>query len=695
MEVFMEKSLDLRIEMADRDRPPTLPRVPRARLLILSALCLGPWCRARVPPCSPHPASAPSALAFRIDEGHELNAFLRDGELAAHLVVRSGTEPRILVAFPAGDSGVALWFARTPHPITWSLVGSPRAVLLTDSRGRLLHGIEAELTADAPLLQIRQAALSSVRVIRNFEHTGRLPPEVRVSPVAIGNKLTWARDRLDGAPGYRLEVVRALEDARALHLIVRAFSGDPPLEALAPHELLRSTAARDTRERDVLEFLSYREKFLAGSWRFDTYFGRDTLVSLALLAPVLEPQALESGLRSVLRRLAPDGEVAHEEAIGEFAILENIAAGRGMSAAPVYDYSMIDESFMLAPVAAQWLLDEPAGRARAALFLASHAGGAGRAGDALARNLAWVVTRAAPFAARPRFTNLIGIKEGEDAGDWRDSKNGLGGGRYPYDVNAVWVPVALRAAARLVRSGLLDRYLTLAERRTLVAARAEHGAWVRYAPPLFLVRRSESVARAQVARYASVLHIDGSPGLAALRNRPIAFDALSLDASGRQVPVMQSDIGFALLLERPAAQDLERMLDTAARPFPAGLLTPVGLLVANPVFAVPAMQTLFTSHDYHGTVIWSWQEALLAAGIDHQLARTDLDARVRQMLESLRKRLSAAIEDTRSLRAAELWTWAFENGRYRTLPFEPQSGAATESDAAQLWSTTFLGIPSQ
>jgi len=641
-------------------------------------------------------------LAFRVDEGDELNFLLREGKLAAHLVLRSGTDPRILIAFPAGDSGVALWFARTRRPIRWSLIGSPHPVMGRDSRGRALRGIEAEVTADGPLLEPRRAVLSSVRVIRTFEDRGTVPAEVQISPLLGGNQLTWARDRLDGAPGYRLEVqvldgatltpgaIRAR--AGSLHLIIRAFSGETPLTPLAPAHLLRPTASRDTRERDVLEFLSYREKFLAGSWRFDTYFGRDTLMSLALLAPVLRPEASASGLRSVLLRLAPDGEVAHEEAIGEFAILENIAAGRGVSAAPVYDYGMIDESFMLAPVAAAWLLDARAAGARATQFLATRTGPTERAGDALVRNLLWVVERAAPFAARPRVTNLIGIKEGKVAGDWRDSKNGLGGGRYPYDVNAVWVPVALRATARLLVSGLLDPYLTPAQRRGLLRAAAEHETWARLAPPHFLVSRSESAARAEVARYARAVRVDASAALASLQRGSVTFDALALDARGRPIPVMQSDIGLALLFEDPTAKDLERMLGTAWRPFPAGLFTPVGLLVANPVFASTQMQALYTSRAYHGTVIWSWQEALLAAGIERQSRRADLDAALRAKLQNLRDRLWAAIEGTRALRAAELWTWVFQNGRYHTVPFGPQSGAATESDAAQLWSTAFLAV---
>src|SRR6185312_9193124 len=109
--------------------------------------------------------------------------------------------------------------------------------------------------------------------------------------------------------------------------------------------LLRRDARGTSRARQVLEFLSYREKYLAGSWRFDTYFGRDTLMSLTLLAPALLPPAIESGIDSVLARLAPNGEVAHEEDIGEFAILRNASEGRGRIDRPIYDYAMVDDDF--------------------------------------------------------------------------------------------------------------------------------------------------------------------------------------------------------------------------------------------------------------------------------------------------------------------------------------------------------------
>ena len=61
-------------------------------------------------------------LAFDIVEGRNLNSFLRDGPVAAHMLLRSGRDPRILVVFPAGNSGVGLWFEPTAGPVSWRLV---------------------------------------------------------------------------------------------------------------------------------------------------------------------------------------------------------------------------------------------------------------------------------------------------------------------------------------------------------------------------------------------------------------------------------------------------------------------------------------------------------------------------------------------------------------------------------------------
>src|SRR6185312_7787004 len=109
-------------------------------------------------------------------------------------------------------------------------------------------------------------------------------------------------------------------------------------------------------------------------------------------------------------------------------------------------------------------------------------------------NLRYVVQSAQAFAQAPGVTHLIGLKPGEIVGDWRDSGTGLGGGHYPYDVNAVLVPAALDAAARLAGSGLLSSYLTAADRALLVGAARMARVWRDRAPQLFVVTLSHSVA---------------------------------------------------------------------------------------------------------------------------------------------------------------------------------------------------------
>jgi hypothetical protein len=92
-------------------------------------------------------------------------------------------------------------------------------------------------------------------------------------------------------------------------------------------------------------------------------------------------------------------------------------------------------------------------------------------------------------------------------------------------------------------------------------------------------------------------------------------------------------------------------------------------------------------------VIWSWQQAMFAAGLERQLARDDLPASVRDSLVSARERLRAAIRAADEVRGSELWSWSFADGRYRVEPFGQRAEDETESNAAQLWSTVHLALP--
>jgi len=641
------------------------------------------------------------ALAFRIDEGRNINSFLRDGAVAAHLLLRSGSEPRILVAFPAGNSGVGLWFEQTSTPVAWTLVSPPRQITSLDGQRRPLRGIEFEIETNVPELKPRAAVLSSVRVLRDYELQGSAPAEVMVKPGGDGELISWERDRLDGAAGFKLSI-EALAGAHvagerftastsgSMRLKVRALTGETPLVPLTP--VLTARARDDTRARNALSFLTYQDKFLAGSWRFNTYFGRDTMISALLLAPVLEPEAVESAIASVLDRLASNGEVAHEEDIGEFAVLRNAREGRGRVDTPIYDYGMVDDDFLLAPLAASWMLSNERSRAQASRFLAGRTASRERNGVALARNLVWVVERAASFADDPRATNLVGIKAGRMTGNWRDSDQGLGKGRYAYDVNAALVPAALDAAARLLDSGLLEEYLDASQLRTLKYARDRAQIWEAQAPRLFDVDVSAARARHDVAAYAKETGVDGGLARRSLSGAPIEFHALSLNDHGDPVRILHSDEGFRLLLTEPAADELTRSIVAIMRPFPAGLMTEVGLLVANPALAGADQRRDFSRFAYHGTVVWSWQQALLAAGLERQLGRADLPAAVRTHLTHARTHLWTVIEKSRALRTSELWSWSFAQGHYHIEPFGRSGVDADESNAAQLWSTVYLGI---
>jgi hypothetical protein len=672
----------------------------RCALMMSVALCSAPL------PILADPASQ-QRLSFDVEEGPNLNSFLREGPVAAHLLLRSGRDPRILIAFPAGNSGVGLWFAHTNQAARWALLGRPQPLTAKDARGRPLYGmtVEATLTGTSDLA-VRQAVLSSVRVLRDYQALSTFPAEVAASPMTEGSTITWARDRLDGAAGYRLSIqvthgalhadhFSAASDGKIV-LKITALSGETPLTPLWGAHLLNDRAQTDAAARNVLTFLSYKEKFLAGSWRFNTYFGRDTLMSVRLLMPVLAPEAVDAGLGAVLTRLSPNGEVAHEEDIGEFAILDHLRAGGDKSDSPTFNYNMIDGSFMLAPVSAQWLLDDERGRTEAAAFLKRMDGrreNSKTLGADLVGNLRFALNAAATFANDPRAPNLIALKPGFDAGQWRDSNDGLGGGRFPYDVNAVFVPATLEAASRFFESGLLDSFLSAADRELFARAKGMARTWRDKAGPLFDVSVPSATAQHDIIDYAASLKIAGGTALRSVGDSEVSFPALALTGDGKTIPVIHTDVGFDLLFGRPTSTSLELGVTALMRPFPAGLLTPVGVVVANPVYAAPAIQKKLNRSAYHGTVIWSWQQAVLAAGLRRQLQRQDLSPALKEHLRAAQTQLWDAIGAAHSMRNSELWTWSSAKGSFEITPFGANASDADESNAAQLWSTVYLAIP--
>lgn len=637
-------------------------------------------------------AQAGPELRFSITEGRIQNDFFRDGDIAAHLVAKSGDGARLVVAFPAGNSGVGLWFEEATN---WSVSSAISGHRMALADGGVRRGIVAELASSTHHLTIKRALLGSVRVLRDYGYANPIPSSVEATPTIAGNKVIWERRRIDGDPGYyqALEVLNGrvgidangvvhLSADAPVRLRYTALTGDRPLSPIPAAALLKPVAGTDPQLRQALTFLSYDEKLLAGSWQYNTYFGRDTLMSLRLLMPVLKPRAIEAGLSSVLLRLDANGEVAHEEDVGEFALLARAGEGEELSDAPRLDYKMVDDDFMLAPIMAHYLLETAEGRRRARAFLARQGSDGTSFGALLARNLNYVATRARPFSADPAYSNLIGLHDGLTVGEWRDSQLGLGGdGRYPYDINAALVPAALQAADKLYASGLLQPYS--GQRPADLDAMAS--VWQNQAPRLFAVALSRQEASDRLGRFVAA-----GQWAAPVDAKETAFYALALDQAGKTIPVMHSDIGFALLFTQPREAELAAALSSTMQPFPKGLLSSAGMFVANPAYAEPPRYAVFDRSRYHGTVIWSWHQAMMLAGVDRQLLRRDLAKATVSLLRDARARLRKAIADGRALRGSELWSWTINADRIVAVPFGQGAGDETESNAAQLWSTASL-----
>ncbi len=161
---------------------------------------------------------------------------------------------------------------------------------------------------------------------------------------------------------------------------------------------------------------------------------------------------------------------------------------------------------------------------------------------------------------------------------------------------------------------------------------------------------------------------------------------IALDENYKAIPVIHSDIGYALLFTKPESSELKRMLAQVIRPFPQGLFSPVGLIVANPVYASQPIQQSLNKFSYHGTVIWSWQQALLNMGLMSQLERADLNDSTLSFLHKAKTTLDSISNQQTQIKASELWSWAWQDGQLVPTAFGQRVGDKTESNAAQLWS---------
>jgi hypothetical protein len=411
----------------------------------------------------------------------------------------------------------------------------------------------------------------------------------------------------------------------------------------------------------------------------------------------------EHVVASALGRLSPAGDVSHEEALGGQAIRENageynrlVSAGQlararvllGHLAATRENYIMVDDDFQLPVVAARYLADPrvPADRKRDFLRAERHLA-------RLVSNLAFVARQAAPYARDPVATNLVSFPRAPDGGggwlatSWRDSRAGYGGGRFAMDVNAIWVPHALEATGAIL-DALKQLGVTPVIREEPLATYARDRAVLQRAVTTwkgaerhFRVALAPKDVSDRVAARLGWLppaerdFWNNVAQRAAAPADTLRFLALSLDAAGRPIPIVNTDPAMLLLVDSLGRDRTLELVGPIMQRYPWGLFVDgLGPLVANDAYAARDVWEAFRRDRYHSPfVVWGRDVNALLAGLARQRG-----------LDTTVSKIEAAV-DRSGLRHAELWSYTIESGRL--VP----SRYGTSSDV-QLWSLTDLAV---
>jgi glycogen debranching enzyme len=627
-----------------------------------------------------------SAQELLIEEAGRQNVFLNNEEAQVHLVHQA--EGRTVFAFPAENSGVAFWFSGRIKYRPGTLRSE------SDSSGQV---VLAEFEVESPA-HLEAVIMDSLRVVRDHNNGANTPARVTNARnvYAERNSLPedWATQRVERDPSfyeysrvqpghgrYRLKFSsetiqwdegRPFLPKGRLQVKVRCpfpRTASLPLEELLHEDFLAGDSPRERASLNALNFLVNDRKMMAGSWRFLTYFGRDTLISLGMLEPILSEQALENGVRSVLTRLSPEGAVAHEEDIGSWAEwrhLQEIPPSPSLE--PVYDYKMVDDDLLL-PVTLHKLKERAVWRA---LFEEPDSR------QAIARNAAYVLDKLSQ--EKP-----ILLLPGEKVGEWRDSENGLAHGNDAYSVNGALTVPALEALDDIFEQLSEPEQAARARKLIPVYRRLADRFWVdieREEMKSRLETYGESVPSDSRATWNSLLADLTIPAT-------LTVPILSFNEDGSPNVVTHSDVAFNLFYGNLSDEELDRILTFLEQPFPLGLTTPVGPIVANPILSPdPSHHKLLGFGQYHGMVVWSWQSAMLQFGLIRQAG---LHPSFRQRVNALVETLGKAEERAGELATSELWAVDLTADGLLARGYGV-AGDQTESNAMQLWSTVYPSL---
>ncbi len=492
----------------------------------------------------------------------------------------------------------------------------------------------------------------------------------RVIPVRTGNSIA----------------LRA-RSAQSITFVVRLSTSGAALTPLARNEIFsapfldfastvatagRNSAATDAslrarqmeRQMRGVELLASREKLMAGLPTYATYFGRDMMVTALMMRSIWRDEMSAFVIASVLRKLAPTGQVSHEEALGGQAVREAAAeyatlivasraaarAGNRISADTLLtragavlqdhrrvreNYHMADGEFQLPILIARWLNNAAESPQRKRAFLLDSSDHGEPRLTRVLRELAFVARATTDYAAHPIASNLVSFAPRDSArwssASWRDSNAGYGGGRYAMDINAIWVPHALESIEQIFSAIRALGFSTDSLARALpnIMGETPLGKYARDAATLhdavttwraasqhFVVRLGPVDVQTRVAARLAAMpgeerdHWTRLLATTGADRDSLIFLAIALDAAGQPIGVANSDPATRLFLgdgEASAVPDTTAMdavlrdVRLFVRPYPVGLfIDRVGPVVASDAYAPPSVWRAFERDPYHG-----------------------------------------------------------------------------------------------
>lgn len=679
-------------------------------------------------------------LDFKLTVGSENNYFIQSSDGAFHVLAGKNPQTRVTIASPAGNSGAFLQFSGKKQPIFQQLplISGREHVVMT------LNNHESQI--------LEHTVLGSIRLIRDYNALTYVPAAkdlaILESQIPIKNPLhatvakwlnphwqiaddgktailhivalnnqDWYNLQLTTINGSKFSLIQVesannyLPEKLAIpagDLTISYSSSYAPLTPFALSDFLNSAALvaynnlpaakkqQVTVLLDSLRFLAYKEKFLAGSWRFLTYFGRDSLLSTRLLAPIVKPEVFAAVLHGMSTHLSPIGEISHEEDLGDQAFIDQIVKlGQNRQftnlmpdfVSVTNNYNMVDENYLALPLILDYY--QIGGRD---IFNTNNPNYL-----PILLNMNYVLNQALSH-------DLLAIHDGSDVGDWRDSQVGLAHGRYSLAVNSGHIPAALTAIETLFKNKAWDRsalaqtatsYHLDAINKVLAKPQLLTDATTQWSSNWQKFQVSPS-SNEQIRALNNHRQFLGFPDYNGLAPYPQGFLALSLNQNREPIPVINSDSVFMLLDNRLS----ESALNVAVAPFtvnfPDGLSSSAGYLINSTALASENYYTMLDNNQYHGEVMWGWQQLMLNVALQKQLGQwitpptSKLSTKERKTLQQLLKNSIALQTKLSAWQTSELWTWKNESGNIVPRAFGEGGGDST-SNADQLWSVAAVG----